>query len=230
MKTLEKKALVIVDAQRGFMPASEGERLGLPGFGELEVNGGELIVPRINKITEAFRRCLYPILTTQDWHPKHTAHFADEPNYVDTWPVHCVAGTAGAELHPDLEVAKHTALARRFVKGDIACDSPDDDDSYTGVLAYNPETDITLPDWLKNRYIKKVYVTGLALGDGDEHKLCVDSTAADLYDLGYDVTLVTDAAEAVVPENREKCFRNLGAKGIRLMTTAQVLQEIGYED
>jgi len=226
----EKKAFVIVDAQRGFMPATEGERLDLPGFGELGVTDGEKIVPKINKLTAAFRRCIFPILTTQDWHPKDTAHFSDEPSYVDTWPVHCVAGTPGSELHPDLEVTKHTALATRFIKGDKPCASPADDDSYTGALAYNPETGIALPDWLEQRYVKQVFVAGLALGDGDEHKLCVDSTAADLYDRGFKVTLVTDAAEAVMPENRAKCFKNLGEKGIRLLTTAQALEELGYEE
>jgi nicotinamidase/pyrazinamidase len=218
MERTTKKALVLVDVQNDFIN------------GSLAVEGGDKVVPKINKLTTAFRRCLYPILTTQDWHPHETAHFADEPNYVDTWPVHCVAGSHGAELHPDLEVAKHHAIATRFVKGDVACESPEDDTSYTGVLAYNPETGTTLPDWLQERYAKQVYVAGLALGDGDEHKLCVDSTAADLYDRGYEVTLITDAAEAVMPENRAKCFKNLGEKGIRLMTMAQVLEEIGYED
>lgn len=229
MNTGEKKAFIIVDAQRGFMPASEGERLKQAGFGELGVDGGENIVPQLNKMTAAFRRCFYPILTTQDWHPKFTAHFADEPNFTDTWPVHCVAGTPGSELHPDLEVAKHHALATRFIKGDEPCASPAEDDSYTGALAHNPETGLTLPEWLEQRYVTQVYVAGLALGDGDEHKLCVDSTAADLHDLGYDVALVTDAAEAVLPENRDKCFKNLGEKGIRLLTTAQVIEEIDNE-
>ncbi|MCA9328005.1 isochorismatase family protein, partial [Candidatus Saccharibacteria bacterium] len=129
-------------------------------------------------------------------------------------------------LHPDLEVAKHTALAARFIKGDTPCESPADDNSYTGALAHNPETGTYLPDWLEQRYVEQVYVTGLALGDGDEHKLCVDSTAVDLHERGFKVTLVTDAAEAVLPENRAKCFKNLGEKGIRLMTMAEVLEEI----
>lgn len=218
MKTQERKAFIIVDAQNDFID------------GSLAVTGGEKVIEPINTMTMAFRRCLYPILTTQDWHPKETAHFAADPNFINTWPVHCVAGSHGGELHPDLEVAKHTAIATRFIKGDVACESPEDDTSYTGALAYNPETGTSLPDWLQERYIKQVYVVGLALGDGDQNKLCVDSTAADLYGLGYEVTLVTDAAEAVMPENRTKCFKNLGEKGIRLMTMAQVLEEIGYEE
>lgn len=233
------KALVIVDMQRGFMPASEGERLDLPGFGELAVEGGHLIVPNVNKLTKAFRRDHLPIATTQDWHPEETAHFSDEPNYVDTWPRHCVAHTSGALLHPDLLVAK-TSIGTRFYKGDTPCESPVDDDSYSGANAYHifdiysqlhstPER-ILLPDWLRKYGATTIYVVGLALGDGDKHKLCVDSTAADLKDQGFDVVLVTDAAEAVLPENREKCFKNLGECGVRLMTTVAVLEEVGHEN
>lgn len=228
---LTKRAFVIVDTQRGFIPASEGARLGMDGFGELGVNGGEAIIDRINAITLALAATAENlIVTTQDWHPAPgeitTAHFSDTPNYVDTWPVHCVGGTAGAELHPDLIVARKPAIAERFIKGDTVCASPADDDSYTGALAYNPETGTHLPDWLQAGDPDVVYVAGLALGDGAEHALCVDSTARDLKAKGFEVTLVTDAAEAVLPENRELCFHNLGALGIRLLTTNEVLAEI----
>lgn len=220
-----RKALIIVDAQRGFMPDYEGDRLGMDGFGELGVGGGEKVISPINQLTQAFRAVDLPIATTQDYHPTETAHFSDQPNFVDTWPVHCVGQTPGAELHPDLLVAHDPELATRFIKGTQACTSPEDDTSYTGVLAYDPKTGMTLPDWLQKNQASSVYVAGLALGDGDKQKLCVDSTAADLHDMGYDVTLVTDAAEAVLPENRIKCFRNLGQRGIRLCDSRELLQE-----
>lgn len=220
------KAFVIVDAQRGFMPASEGERLDQAGFGQLGVEGGELIVPNVNRLTKEMGKHGVLIATTQDWHPHATAHFSNEPNFVNTWPVHCVGGTLGAELHPDLDVAKTPEMATRFIKGDVACSSPEDDTSYTGALAYDPLTNINLPDWLEQRGRADIYVAGLALGDGEDNKLCVDSTAADLSDLGFNVSLITDATEAVIPENREVCFRNLGMRGIRLITTEQALQEL----
>lgn len=222
----KNNALVIVDTQRGFMPAKEGERLELPGFGELGVTGGEAIVDPINQLTHAFRNEMLPIATTQDWHPEKTAHFSDTPNFVNTWPVHCVAGTPGAELHPDLFVAKYSSIAERFIKGDVAATSPEEDTSYTGALAYNPETKQSLPEWLKKHRITTAYVVGLALGDGNENKLCVDSTAADIQAAGFEVTLVTDAIEAVLPENRALCLANLGKRGIRLATTAEILEEI----
>jgi nicotinamidase/pyrazinamidase len=229
MERITQNTLIIVDAQRGFMPASEGERLEKDGFDELGVTDGDKIVSPINRLSAAFARANWPIATTQDYHPSQTAHFSETPNFVDTWPVHCVGGTSGAELHPDLLVAQQPELATHFIKGDIACTSPADDTSYTGALAYNPETGVTLPDWLHAQRTKHVYVTGLALGDGSEHKLCVDSTASDLHRQGFDVTLITDATEAVLPENRELCMRRLGASGIHLVTTAELLHELEGE-
>jgi nicotinamidase/pyrazinamidase len=226
MERIQNKALVIVDVQRGFMPASEGARLQADGFGELGVDGGENIVSNINQLSERFVGKTFPIATTQDYHPLHTAHFSDEPNYINTWPTHCVGGTPGAELHPELYAANNIGAAH-FIKGDVACSSPEDDTSYTGAKAYQPETGILLPDWLREQNAKEVYVTGLALGDGNEHKLCVDSTAVDLHKQGFEVTLVTDATEAVFKENRELCFRQLGVHGIRLATTIEILMTLG---
>lgn len=218
MKTQEKRALIVVDMENDFIT------------GSLAVPGAENLIEKVNRATRAFGHAALPVAATLDFHPKFTAHFSDEPNFVDTWPVHCVAGTHGAELHPELEIAKHHALATRFIKGTEPCESPADDNSYTGVLAHNPETGLLLPQWLERRGIEEVDVLGLAIGDGDEKKLCVDSTAADLHELGYRVNLVTDATEAVLPENRAKCFKNLGKRGIRLMTLSQVLEEIRHEN
>lgn len=218
-----KAALVIVDAQRGFMPATEGERLGLPGFGELGVTGGEKIIEPINSLTRFFVAQDALVATTQDWHPKETAHFSETPNYVDTWPVHCVGGTPGAELAPDLLVAQDDAIAYTFRKGREAITDPADDTSYTGALAGEVNSDELLPAFLKRRGVKKIVAVGLALGDGQEDKLCLDSTAVDLKAEGFDVTVVTDAVEAVLPENRQKSLDAMAALGIRLATADEVL-------
>ena len=223
---IDSKAFIIVDAQCGFMPANENETSRKPGFGELGVTGGDRIIPNINTLTRLLGERGVFIATTQDWHPLETAHFSKTPNFINTWPVHCVANTPGAALHPDLDVAKDPTLAERFIKGDTACTSPENDTSYSGALAYNPTSLATLPDRLRERQHTDIYVAGLALGDGDHHKLCVDSTAYDLQTQGFNVSLITDATEAVVPENQAACFLNLGRQGIRLMTTAQVIEEI----
>ncbi len=222
---MNQTALIIVDAQRGFMPAHEGQKLQAEGFGELPVNGGEQIVPAINALTEACLETSTPVVTTQDWHPKETAHFATEPNYINTWPVHCVADTPGAQLHPELIAATKQTGIEAFKKGAEQARTPQEDTSYTGYLAKN-EAGQTLPEVLKKHRVSTLYVVGLALGDGNEHPLCVDSTALDFAKRGYDVTVLTDAVEAVLPENRALCFKNLGKAGVRLATTAEALEEI----
>ncbi len=226
MERYNNTAFVIVDAERGFMPASEGVRLNAPGFGELPVPGGEKIVPKINAITKAAGKYGILIAATLDSHPNDTAHFSDTPNFTNTWPRHCVGDTPGSELHPDLDIAIDPQLATRFIKGDQPCASPEDDTSYTGALAHNPETGIYLPEFLRQNDRTDIIVAGLAIGDGGDQPLCVDSTAIDLHDQGFNVTLVIDAVEAVLPENRETCLRNLGAKGIRLATASQILAEL----
>ena len=226
---MNHQALAIIDTEKCFMPLEEGLRLDNPeGFGELGVPGGEKVVGPINELTETFVRAGLPIVTTQEAHPQETAHFATDeaPNYVNTWPVHGVAGTAGAELHPELLVEQQPSLATRFIKGDASIATPEEDSSYTGALAHQPETGQLLPANLREQGVETVYVVGLAIGDGNEHKLCVDSTAVDLKQQGFDVVVVTDATEAVLPENRQKCFKNLGKLGIRLLLTAEARAEI----
>lgn len=219
-------ALVNVDAQRCFMPAAEGERLGVPGFGELGVEGGELVVAPLNELATAFEAANMPIVYTRDQHPEETAHFSPEPNFVDTWPPHGRAGTPGGDLHPELRIAQEPDLAKGFIKGDVVATSPEDDTSYTGALAHDPETDELMPDYLKRLEVAAVYVGGLALGDGAENMLCVDSTATDLYKAGFEVAVVTDAVEAVLPENRDVCLRNMADLGIRLVTTEEAITEV----
>ncbi|HSX16139.1 MAG TPA: hypothetical protein VLF40_05080 [Candidatus Saccharimonadales bacterium] len=92
-------ALGVIDVQPGFMPAEEGLRLGLPGFGELPVPGGQEIVPKMNRLMAAFAAAGHPIFTTQDFHPRETAHFSETPDYETTWPVHCVGGGCTGDLN-----------------------------------------------------------------------------------------------------------------------------------
>ncbi len=84
-------ALVVVDVQNDFADPE----------GSLSIAGGEDIVPVVNREIRAAQGAGSPVVYTQDWHPPTTPHFAKDGG---TWPVHCVADTWGAELHPDLEV------------------------------------------------------------------------------------------------------------------------------
>ncbi len=223
---MKTEALIVVDAQRCFMPAEEGERLRVEGFGELPVPHGQEIVPAINRLIEGYVERDIPVLYTRDQHPTNTAHFSNEPNFVNTWPVHGVANTPGGELHPDLLVAQNPNLGHGFDKGTQACLNPEQDDSYTGILARDENGEL-LDDYLNARGITGVAVCGLALGDGAANKLCVDSTAADLAGARFEVTVIDDACEAVVPNMKETCLVNLGRVGIRLANTENILYEIG---
>jgi nicotinamidase/pyrazinamidase len=223
---MNNQAVIIVDAERCFYPAIEGERLQQPGFGALGVSGAELVTQKLNQITNTAIKSGLEIVHTLDKHPPKTAHFADEPNYINTWPVHGVDGTDGSLLHPELLIATNTALSTEFIKGDVVAASPQEDTSYTGALAHKRGETQTLPEYLKKRGITAVIIGGLAIGDGKEFPLCVDSTAIDFNKLGFDVMVLTDATEAVLPQNRDICFKNLGAMGIRLTTTAEAIEQL----
>ncbi len=211
---MNKVALGIIDAQRGFMPAEEGDRLALPGFGELPVRHGNRIIPHLN----ALIRQVDTVFTTQDFHPAETAHFAEEPNFTTTWPVHCVGGTPGAELHPELRIG---TKAERFYKGSEVLERGEDDTSYSGYNARAFDDDKPLPEWLKEQGVTEVILGGLALD------YCVRATGLDLRNLlGIDVTLVTDATEPVAQETGLTAIDELEASGVHFETTEEILARI----
>lgn len=98
-----KKALIIVDVQNDFC---EG--------GSLAVEGGAAVATAISDHVTAHRSDYAHIVATRDFHLDPGAHFSDEPDYVDTWPPHCVIGTPGADFHPNLALAPIEAV---FSKG-----------------------------------------------------------------------------------------------------------------
>ncbi len=221
--------LTLIDTVRCFYPETEGERLQQPGFGELPVPNGEQTIEPTNKLIAGAVAAGLLIRHTVEGHPAETAHFSPTPNFVNTWPPHGRKGTPGAMLHPDLLIAQNPTLSMAFVKGEEAIATPDEDDSYTGALARNKATGLLLPEQLRKDGARHILLAGLALGDGKENPLCVDSTAKDLRADGFEVTLAIDATEAVLPENRQKCIDNLGALGVHIATTDEVLAVIATQ-
>ena len=229
MKTADNTAFGTIDGERCFFTADQVQKTGFPGFGALGVQGGEGIIHPLNKLALAAHHTGVKMFHTLDKHPKETAHFAkppQKPNYINTWDEHGVDGTDGSLLHPGLLIALNSDWSTEYIKGDIAALTVYEDTSYTGALAHIRGEKELLPDALKRAGIRYVYLGGLALGNGAENKLCVDSTAADFVELGFDVTVVTDAVEAVLPENREICLDNLGKMGVHLATIHEALDEI----
>lgn len=214
----ERKLLLIIDEQRGFMPASEGERLGQQGFGELPVPEGEQTVAPINRLIENARKMGYLIATTQDWHPHVTAHFApegEEPNFTTNWPRHCVAGSLGAELHPGL---KNLETRSRFTKGFEPLEDGADDTSYSAYYAEEPTSGLSLPEWIKKHNVTKVLLGGLALD------YCLGKSAIDLREkMNLEVTVALDTTRPVAPESGQAMLKELDKLGVKFSDTFDIV-------
>lgn len=182
------KALIIVDVQPTFCES-----------GELGVEGGNAVAERIAEYVESHRGEYAYIATTQDWHIEPGTHWSDNPDYVDTWPVHGKAGTANAELHPAIAALK---ITHHFKKGQY---SP----SYSGFEGSEDNTDRiptrtevdadlaagkTLANALRAAGVTRVDVVGLA----ESH--CVKETALDAKKLGYETHVIENLTEPVSEE------------------------------
>jgi len=168
--------LVIVDLQNDFLPG-----------GTLAVPEGDAVVPVANKLQESFDL----VVATQDWHPANHGSFAAnhparkpfEQIELDglsqtLWPVHCVQGTKGAELSPDL---RRDSIVKIFPKGTDPVI-----DSYSGFFDNGHRKATGLGDWLKSKRVTEVFVCGLATD------YCVKFTALDAVSLGFKTNLVED--------------------------------------
>jgi nicotinamidase/pyrazinamidase len=166
-------ALIVVDVQNDFASPE----------GNLPVPGGESVIPFINdQIADALRAGAV-VVYTQDWHPETTPHFEKDGGI---WPVHCVAGTAGAEFHPDLDVVDEAVVIKKGVGGE---------DGYSAFNIRDPESGQVsatgLADQLRGRGVNGIAVLGLALD------YCVKETAIDSVTDGFETTLLADGTSAV---------------------------------
>lgn len=166
-------ALIIVDVQNDFADPDGG----------LSVPGGASVIPVINDEIAMASAAGALVVATQDWHPEMTPHFARDGG---VWPVHCVAGTWGAELHPELVLPGDAPRIRKGANGE---------DGYSGFTMRDPVTGETLPtelqSMLRDQGIARVVVVGLATD------YCVKATALDAAGLGFDTAILTDAIAAV---------------------------------
>jgi nicotinamidase/pyrazinamidase len=169
----DRTALVVVDVQNDFADPA----------GSLAVAGAAGIVPRINEAVGDARGAGATVVYTQDWHPEVTPHFAKDGGI---WPVHCVADTWGAELHPSLDVAVGAPRIRKGTNGE---------DGYSGFTMRDPISGATQPTELdgvlRERGIARIVVCGLATD------YCVNATALDAIALGYEAYFLDDAVAAV---------------------------------
>ena len=173
------RALLIIDFQNDFTPG-----------GALGVTDGDTIAPKLNALAASGDYDL--VVATRDWHPTNHNSF---DIHGGIWPVHCVAGTQGAQLHPDLDRTKINVVVN---KGETV-----DTDGYSGFEGTN------LEELLRERGITQVTVVGLATD------YCVKNTALDALKAGFQVTVDSTAARGVELEqgDTERALEEVRAAG-----------------
>ncbi|MGB8932147.1 MAG: nicotinamidase [Anaeromyxobacteraceae bacterium] len=197
-------ALIVVDLQHDFLPG-----------GALAVACGDAIVEPIARLAPRFP----VVVATQDWHPPGhvsfaSAHAGGAPYSVtalpqgaqELWPDHCVQGSRGAALHPDLPDAAVTLVLRKGTRRDV--------DSYSafrenvGPDGLRPSTG--LAGWLRERGVRRVFLCGLA------RDFCVRASAVDAAAAGFEAIVLDDMTRAVFPERCAETSALLEAAGVRL--------------
>jgi nicotinamidase/pyrazinamidase len=183
-------ALIVVDVQHDF---------GDPA-GSLYVSGGEEVLPVVDAEIGAARAAGSPVYYTQDWHPEHTPHFARDGGI---WPVHCVAGTPGADFLPGLRIV-----------GEVMRKGGDGEDGYSGFSVRDPRSGATRPtrlgSLLEAAGVERVVVVGLA-GDW-----CVKETALDAVRGGWPAVVPLAATRFVElhPGDTLAALADLRAAGV----------------
>jgi nicotinamidase/pyrazinamidase len=187
---LGKRALIVVDVQNDFC---EG--------GSLAVAGGAKVAGDISAYL-AGGPGYDLVVATRDAHVDPGAHFSATPDFVDSWPPHCVVGTPGQELHPDLT----------FRDFDGVFDKGEHEAAYSGFEGSNAEGR-GLDEFLAESGVTDVDVCGIATD------YCVRATARDAAMLGYVTTVLTDLTAAVAPERVEATYEALAESGVAVTTS-----------
>jgi nicotinamidase/pyrazinamidase len=183
------RALLIVDVQNDFCAG-----------GSLPVAGGAAVARAISVYLAGPAAASYDyIAATQDHHVDPGAHFAADPDYVSSWPPHCVAGTTGADFHPDLDISRVAAV---FRKGEHAA-------AYSGFEGVNAAGEF-LQDWLSDRGVTDVDVAGLATD------YCVRATAADAAAAGLATTVLLGLTAGVAEATTTAALASLRTAGVTL--------------
>jgi len=179
------RALIVVDVQNDFC---EG--------GSLAVAGGAAVAAAISAHIPAAG--YDHVVATRDHHVDPGRHFAEHPDFLDSWPAHCVVGTGGVELHPALD---REPLEAVFDKGEYAA-------AYSG---FEGAADgVPLADWLRERGVDTLDVVGIAT----DH--CVRATALDAVGNGFATRVLLPLTAGVDPSTTDAALDQLRAAGIEL--------------
>jgi nicotinamidase/pyrazinamidase len=180
------RALIIVDVQNDFC---EG--------GSLAVAGGAAVARGITSLLAKPDHGYDHVVATKDFHIDPGGHFADEPDYAKSWPVHCVAGSAGSQFHPELDTAQIEATFRKGAHAAAYSGFEGADDDGTPLAA-----------WLRARDVDQVDVVGIATD------YCVRSTAADAVANGFGTRVLLGLTAGVAPGSTSEAIESLRGTGV----------------
>jgi nicotinamidase/pyrazinamidase len=207
LRIRDQDVLLVVDVQLDFMPG-----------GALAVPDGNEIVPLVNGLMRRFAQ----VVVTQDWHPEGHASFAStHPGHAPfatkrlsygeqtLWPDHCIQGTAGASLHPELDRDSAFLFLRKGMNPGV--------DSYSAFVEADGKTTTGLAGLLDARGVKRVFVCGLATD------YCVAYSALDARAAGFEVFVVEDACRAIDANNSlSMVLARLDAAGVHRISSRDI--------
>ena len=186
-----RTALIAVDVQRDFC---EG--------GSLAVSGGEAAAAGISDLIEAAGSAYVLVVATRDWHYDPGTHFAQagtDPNFIDTWPVHCVAESPGADWHPDFRLPPDAVV---ISKGEHEA-------AYSGFEGQAGDGR-SLAQVLRDSEVDQVDVAGIATS------YCVRATAIDAVKAGFSTRVLAPLTADVDPAATHETLEALRRSGVTI--------------
>ena len=189
-----KRALIVVDVQNDFC---EG--------GSLPVSGGAVVALRIADVLhhwsnqDPYAADYAAAVATRDHHIDPGDHFSTDPDFVHSWPPHCVVGTDGSAFHPNLDPQPFASI---FLKGEHAA-------AYSGFEGRNTDG-VPLADWLRAQGITDVDICGIAT----DH--CVRATALDAVRNGFATRVLRDLCTGVAPESSRAALDEMHRAGVEI--------------
>jgi len=190
------RALIVVDVQNDFC---EGGSLPVDGGAKVAERVAELVRSQVGEDADYDH-----VVATKDHHIAPGDHFGSPPDYADSWPAHCVVGSAGEEFHPALDGAVRDGVVDEvFLKGEYQA-------AYSGFEGRSTDG-ATLGAWLQANGVTEVDVCGLAT----DH--CVRATALDAVREGFATRVLTDYAAGVAPDTTASALADLADAGVTVV-------------
>jgi nicotinamidase/pyrazinamidase len=181
------RALIVADVQKDFC---EGGSLAVGG-------GGDVVRAIANLLAD---HDYDHVVATMDYHIDPGDHFSDDPDYRDSWPPHCVVGTAGVDFHPAFDPGAVDAV---FHKGHHSA-------AYSGFEGFHADDGTSLADWLRARAVDAVDVVGIATD------YCVKATAADAVAAGFTTRVLLDLTAGVSLTTTAEAVDAMRAAGVTI--------------